>query len=1169
MPNEHKGIIITDDDGEQLVCYGYSTNTFKLLLFYMLVLCSGGFLILICYWKPEWKLKLICTQCHCCRADYVLLKSSYNFWSVEDVVHEKIPKNGTSMAYESNDCIIDVTSNEKQNLLSNQNGRQPYSVMVYFIYRHLKYVWNFSNGKFEILRGLDENTTVSGIFEHAPGLQSEEAINRLSIYGSNIIDVKVKSYGRLFLEEALDPFYIFQVASVCLWLNDNYYYYAVAISIISIGSICISVHQTKKHLMSLRNMVAQTDIVTILRNNGVTEEIQSTDLVPGDVIVIPAQGATMHCDAALISGNCIVNESMLTGESVPVTKTPLPSHTSSKNPDESHEFKDEIYSLVGHKRHTLFNGTKVIQTRYYGHAKVLAVVICTGFSTTKGGLIRSILNPRPVGFKFFRDSMRFIGFLGILACTGFSYSVYVFIKQGATVGNIIKKALDVITIAVPPALPAAMSVGTVYAVQRLKKQQIYCINPSRINMCGKLKLFCFDKTGTLTEDGLDLLGVVPIDKGRFSFMVADATALPKCPLLAALATCHSLTVIDGEITGDPLDLKMFEATDWILNEPGEDTTKFDTIIPTTVKPRRIDEYREEFTVEDALEGKTPYEIAIVRQFPFSSDVQRMSVITRTLGANHMDVYAKGAPETIAALCRPESVPLNFQEELNIYTKQGFRVLGLAWRPMKKKFSWVQAQRVKRDVIESDLTFVGLLIMQNALKEESTPVIHRLQEASIRTVMVTGDNMLTAVSVARECGMVGKQDKVILVDAKLSDDLANMQLNLEVMGEVHTDSPTASIELPSHRSRRRYHMATSGKTFARIRENDPDLLKKLLVCGTVFARMSPEQKTHLVEELQGIGYCVGMCGDGANDCGALKTAHAGISLSEAEASVASPFTSKIPNIECVPKVIKEGRCALVTSFACFKYMAMYSIVQFVSVLILYSIHSNLADFQFLYIDLVVITSLALVMGNQHPFPYLVSQRPGGSLVAPIVLFSLLSQIVTQIAFQVVGFLWVRQQSWFVPVNVTSVKNTKDQVQYACHENSVLFAISSFQYILLAVAFSRGKPYRLPIYRNLSFMLVLVVLTAFTLFLVIYGHENKLHTFFKLKILPDFYFRLYLVALAVGNLIISLLIEDCLVPSRSLGFLLNKLRRKHQPKNRYKILQQEIDGDAYWPPVSLPS
>ena len=97
-------------------------------------------------------------------------------------------------------------------------------------------------------------------------------------------------------------------------------------------------------------------------------------------------------------------------------------------------------------------------------------------------------------------------------------------------------------------------------------------------------------------------------------------------------------------------------------------------------------------------------------------------------------------------------------------------------------------------------------------------------------------------------------------------------------------------------------------------------------------------------LQALDYVVSMCGDGANDCGALKAAQVGISLSEAEASVAAPFTSKVADITCVPIIIKEGRCALVTSFGVFKYMALYSMVQFISVLLLYSLQTNLGDNQ---------------------------------------------------------------------------------------------------------------------------------------------------------------------------------------------------------------------------------
>lgn len=136
--------------------------------------------------------------------------------------------------------------------------------------------------------------------------------------------------------------------------------------------------------------------------------------------------------------------------------------------------------------------------------------------------------------------------------------------------------------------------------------------------------------------------------------------------------------------------------------------------------------------------------------------------------------------------------------------------------------------------------------------------------------------------------------------------------------------------------------------------------QMLAHGQIFARMSPDEKHELVEKLQSIGYCCGFCGDGANDCGALKAADVGISLSEAEASVAAPFTSQVFDISCVPEIIRydfaflidgfcylflrEGRAALVTSFCCFKYMSLYSAIQFISVSILYASGSNLGDFQ---------------------------------------------------------------------------------------------------------------------------------------------------------------------------------------------------------------------------------
>lgn len=110
-------------------------------------------------------------------------------------------------------------------------------------------------------------------------------------------------------------------------------------------------------------------------------------------------------------------------------------------------------------------------------------------------------------------------------------------------------------------------------------------------------------------------------------------------------------------------------------------------------------------------------------------------------------------------------------------------------------------------------------------------------------------------------------------------------------------------------------------------------------------MNPDEKALVVSYLQKMDHkpIVAMVGDGANDCIALKTADIGISLSEAEASIAASFTSKVQDISCVIKLLREGRAALVTSFSCFKYMALYSMVQFVTIVLEYFLLSGSTNF----------------------------------------------------------------------------------------------------------------------------------------------------------------------------------------------------------------------------------
>ena len=301
------------------------------------------------------------------------------------------------------------------------------------------------------------------------------------------------------------------------------------------------------------------------------QDIVSNDLVPGDIFMVP-ENMKMPCDAILLSGSSIVNESMLTGESIPVIKNPLP------NVDH------EIYNPEEDKMYTLYSGTEIIQNRVIAGLEATGLVIRTNFDTLKGSLIKSILFPKPNRFNFYSDSLKFIAVLSLFSVVGFLISLKASLDNLSTL-EIVLKGLDLITITVPPALPAAMSAGLVFAMSRLKKDQIYWISPHRINVAGRIKSIVFDKTGTLTEDSLRFKGVAVADNNEFENLIGNLDNLAKEESKRSLVcngvpdpdeirerwvqcmiTCHAIAQVQERFIGDPLDIEMFLATKWILSE---------------------------------------------------------------------------------------------------------------------------------------------------------------------------------------------------------------------------------------------------------------------------------------------------------------------------------------------------------------------------------------------------------------------------------------------------------------------------------------------------------------------------------------------------------------------------------------------------------------------------
>ncbi|KAJ2836027.1 hypothetical protein J3B01_003123 [Coemansia erecta] len=1247
--------VYLDEEGIWIEVRGMSYSLLGLLMYRLMGILTLGVMPLLCRWVPRWRIWWTMRAERLGDAEFAVVTDEFGAVTVERV--QRRPYGGTLESV--------FGSLTRKGPLCKHNDDIVHCLAT-FAHRYYGFVYHPYLEKFLPNTCWRDSAWTRAPLSMRSGLSCSVQELRQTIFGANDMHIAEKPLLRLLFDEVLNPFYMFQAGSVVLWCFDDYYYYAACILLISVAGIAETLVETRRNTRKIQEMARFTCAVRVLRD-GAWRDSRAEDMLPGDVFEVVPSMHILPCDAVLLEGDCIVNESMLTGESVPVAKVPVAPVVFGKMRLASSTFGADI------AKHVLFAGTRLVRVKktslgfggsrwldleqHTGRgtpARATAMVLRTGFNTTKGALVRSILFPRPNKFKFYEDSFRFIGVLAAIAVVGFLASIGNFLRLGLTPHIITVRALDLITVVVPPALPATMSIGVSFALSRLRKRQIYCISPTRINVCGKLNVVVFDKTGTLTEEGMAVLGVqtVDYDACMFNELQEDPSALlenaaaPSAPssafssvgsnygtglggfgtgfgglasldrsssmtatpqratdpsklrVLHGLATCHTVKQVDGELVGDPLDIKMFESTGWVLEESDDNVmgvanhaiaatgqrSRAAMPVPAVVRPPQSGRFSLSAPTSDNV-----YELGIIRTFDFSAALRRQSVVAKRLGARYNEVYVKGAPEAIRELCFSDTIPRDFDRTLLGFTNHGYRVIALAGKPLK--MSWPKLQRLKRDAVEQDLVFLGFVVFENKLKPTSAPVLDELRGAKIRQLMCTGDNVLTAISVGRECRMVPDDMRVYVprlvrrketvpgaangaVNAPTaqtatssdSDGVRAMVVWEDADDEmrvldpytlepriatspprdrlVTSDEATTGEEMAQQQQQYlswlhnytnedmelmgngKYCVAVTGEVFRYLMDCAPELtIGRVLMRGAIYARMSPDEKAELVESLQRIGYCAGFCGDGANDCGALRAADVGLSLSEAEASVAAPLTSHSTDICCVLDVIREGRAALVTSFSCFKFIALYSMIQFTSVSMLYEFGGGLGDFQFLYIDLFVIVPLAVFMGRTPAFGRIAPKRPTANLMSKKVLVSLFGQIAINSIIQAIMFRRVKQSDGYTPP-VRSDPTDLDSLLIRSFENTALFLVSSFQYILVAIVFSIGPPYRQSNLRNRGLVITCILLVVFTTYVVLQPTEWISNVFEMVDLSTSF--RRTIIVWALANFAMSWVGETWLFP-----------------------------------------
>ncbi|KAH9916115.1 ATPase [Epithele typhae] len=809
---------------------------------------------------------------------------------------------------------------------------------------------------------------------------------------------------------------------------------------------CTVVYQRLRTLTEFRTMAVAPYPVFVCRDN-VWLKIQSDELLPGDVISVARQQTetSIPADILLIRSTCIVNEAMLSGESTPLLKESI----SLLKPAEA------LDADVAHKNAILFSGTKLLQATHDSDTPeggCLGVVLCTGFGTAQGQLVRTMIFSTERVSANNAESFLFIGFLLIFAIAASWYVWVKGIERDLKKSKLLLDCILIITSVVPPELPMELSLAVNASLVTLSKYAIFCTEPFRIPSAGRVDVCCFDKTGTITAENLVVEGVAGVDPTD-SLKLVDVKATGRETTLA-LAAAHALVRLDdGTIVGDPMERTTLEALNWHV-------IKGDSVRP--------------------IESSAPHKTSLIvrRRFQFSSALKRMSTVL-TLPNGRCMVATKGAPETIRRML--STVPANYDDTFKWFTRRGSHVLALGFREMEP-MPLDKIKKLHRDQVELGLTFAGFLVFHCPLKEDAVETLKMLGDSSHRCVMITGDNPLTAVHVARDVEIVDREALILDVPEGSStlvwrsvDDTVNI-----------TVDPTAPIDTLLFD---KYDICITGVAM-KLYEAHPSW-NDLVQNTWVYARVSPAQKEFILTSLKSLGYVTLMAGDGTNDVGALKQAHIGVALLDGteedlkkiaehqrnerlktvyeqqlkiserfnqppppvppliahlypdvvaaqqravadqqtarkknpmekfdlasitdkladmdaedevpkiklgDASCAAPFTSKLSNVKAITHIIRQGRCTLVATIQMYKILALNCLITAYSLSVQYLDGIKFGDYQVTITGMLMLVCF-LCISRAKPVEKLSRERPLGNIFNFYVLLSVLFQFALHIA-----------------------------------------------------------------------------------------------------------------------------------------------------------------------------
>ena len=801
------------------------------------------------------------------------------------------------------------------------------------------------------------------------GLNEKEVTKRLDEYGFNEIEAKKP---KTILEMVIDGLkdkmiLILLLASILSFILGEVAEGVVILIIIFINSL-ISIIQEKKAMnaiIALRNMNAPH--TTVIRG-GKKKNILTKEVVLGDIVYLE-DGNIVPADIRLIEENGLkVDESSLTGESIPVEKD------ASSILDKNTPLADRV--------------NMVYSSTIISYGTAIGVVVGTATNTEVGSIATMLDNTDSLDTPLKRKLNK-VG--EVLSIIGILVAILIFIIgliYGKDFISLLMVSISLAISVIPEGLPATATIVMALGVSRMAKKNALVKKLPAVEALGSATVICSDKTGTLTLNKMTVVKstlysdiINKNDENTFS------DDLIKCACL-----CNNAYIDKDKVIGDPTE----------------------GCLLTYAKNNGYD-------IKDIKSNKVLYEQA------FDSVRKRMSAVIKD--KKGYLVYCKGAPEELIDVCSYASikgklVKLTSEDKDKIkdycvtMSSKGLRLLGFAMKNIKNLPK-------EGDMIEEDLTFIGIMGIIDPPREEVKHAVNTCHEAGIRVIMITGDHKLTAQAIAKDLGIYKKGD--LVVDGETLSKMSDLKLR--------------------------------------------NTIKDI----SVFARVTPEDKLRIVNALKKNKEIVAMTGDGVNDAPALKKADIGVAMGITGTDVAKDAAAMIlldDNFTTIEAAVKEGRRVYRNIQKVIQYLLAGNIAEVLTIFIsmLFNLPSPLLAVHILFINLVTDTLPSLALGIDPVSPNVMKHKPvkEGSLFEKGLVFRIGFYGIFLAIITLIAYLIGSNDSYDVGMTMAFTVLCLSQIFHSLNQSSSITSLFSKDY-------PRNKMLFLSMVGSILFLVIVLFIT----------------------------------------------------------------------------------------------